>query len=280
MTISESGVVFDLPEQEYHADPTAEGSLSYSGAKVIIDCPERYIWQRENRVEKPEYDFGHVAHTLVLGAGVTPWIVDAENWRTKAAQDAQKQAHADGLAPILRRDFRKAVAMRAKIREHPLASRLFATGRAEVSMFARDPETRIMMRARADWLTETPSGRPLIVDYKTVARTANPERFGGQAFEYGYDIQDAWYRTVAHLAGLDDPAFLFVIQEKSAPYLVSVIELSDEARETGAQRARSARHIYLDCRTRDTWPGYPTHVHRVALPGYATAPIIESEFAS
>ena len=276
-TITEPGIYDTLDEQTYHADPTGEGSLSYSGAKTLLDCPERYAWQLENRVEKPEYDFGHVAHTLVLGSGVTPFVVDAPDWRTKAAQEARRAARAEGLAPILRSDFRKAVAMRKKIREHPVASRLFAAGRAEVSLFARDPETRIMLRARADWLTTLPSGRPLIVDYKTLGQTAAPEKFGRDAWAYGYDVQDAFYRHVAEQAGLDDPAFVFVIQEKAAPYLVSVVELDDTARQIGAERARYARHLYLECRTRNEWPGYAPQIHRVSLPGHATAPIVESE---
>jgi hypothetical protein len=273
------GIHYDLTDEAYHADPTSEGSLSHSGAKALLDCPARYKHQLTNRVEKPEYDFGHVVHRLVLGAGVMPFVVDADNWRTKVAQEAQREARASGLAPILRRDFRVAVAMRDEVRRHPVAARLFAEGRPEVSFFGRCPETRVMMRARADWLTTLPSGRPLIVDYKTTARGAHPDQFGRKGYDFGYDIQDPWYRETASAAGLDDPGFVFVIQETEPPYLVTVVEWDDRAREIGAERGLYARRLYLQCRTADHWPGYAPQIHRVSLPGYATAPTFEGDAA-
>lgn len=275
MTITEPGI-YDLDEAIYHADPVPETSLSQSGAKALLDCPARFQWEREHKVFKAEYDFGHVAHRLVLGSGATPWVVDAPDWRTRAAQEARRQAREDGLAPILRSDYRKAVAMAAQVRRHPIASRLF-TGDSEVSMFARDPETKVMLRARADHIAKLPDGRPVIVDYKTVARTANPDRFGWAAWDYGYDIQDPWYRLVASEVGIEDPAFVFVIQEKDPPHLVSVIELDDWSRDIGTERGRAARHIYRDCMTADHWPDYPAIIHRASLPRTATAPIVEGD---
>lgn len=275
MTITEPGIHDGISDADYHADPVPEGSLSTSGAKRLLDCPARYMWEQTNRVDKSEYDYGHLAHRLVLGDGVMPWVVDAPDWRTKAAQDARKTARATGLAPVLRSDLLAATAMRREIRRHPIASRLFANGRPEVSMFARCPDTRLMMRARADWLTEHKS-RPLIVDYKTV-RTADPNRFGYAAWDYGYDIQDAWYRLTAHGAGLEDAAFVFVIQEKTAPYLVTVVELDDTARDIGAARGLAARRLYVQCRTTGHWPGYPTGIQSVTLPTYAHAPHVPEE---
>lgn len=267
------GVFRDLPDVEYHGDPCPEGSLSQSGAKVLLDCPARYQWQNAHPVEKSVYDFGHVVHRLILGAGAMPLIVDAPDWRTKAAQEARKQARADRLAPVLRGEFREALAMARKVREHPIASRIL-TGESEMSAFARDPETRVMMRARFDHLSTLPSGRPVLVDYKTTV-TADPARFGRNAYEYGYDIQDSWYRLVAHESGLaDDPAFVFILQEKEPPYLVSVVELDDGARDIGAERGRAARHLYVECMTSGIWPGYPERVHSVSLPAYANAPFI------
>lgn len=273
------GLILNVPEDHYHAGlGLSEPTLSYSGAKLLLDCPARYRHQMAHRVEKAEFDFGHVAHRLITGSGVTPYIVDAPDWRTKAAQQARKDARAEGKAPILRDDYRKALAMRNMVRAHPIASRLFTGGDAEVTAVARDPETKVVLRSRFDYLTRL-RGRPVIVDYKTVARSADPATFGRAAYDYGYDVQDSWYRHVGSLAGLDDPAFLFVIQEKTAPYLVSVVELTDDARQIGAERGRYARRLFVDCMTRDQWPGYPPVVHPVALPGYATAPFIEGDAA-
>lgn len=276
MTIVTEPGVYDLTDEEYHADPCPETSLSQSGAKDLLDSPALFAWRRDHRDDKPEYDFGHVAHRLILGTGTTPYVVDATDWRTKAAQDARRDARAQGLAPILRADYVKAVRMAHEVRKHPIAGRLF-NGDSEVSMFARCPDTKVMLRARADHIGTLPSGRPVIVDYKTAGRTANPAIFGRSAWEYGYDIQDAWYRQVALDSGAvdDDPAFLFVIQSKDAPHLVAVVELDDEARETGSARGLFARRLYLECATTGHWPGYAPVVHTASLPRYASAPHIE-----
>lgn len=279
LAITEPGIVEDLPEDVYHADPVVETSLSYSGAKEILRSPAHYRWSRENRVVKKAFDYGHAAHAQVLGAGADvveiPAGILASNGAisTAAAKEFVAEARAAGQVPLKGDDIAVINAMADKLREHPVARRLLDpdNGRPEVSAFWRDAETRLMLRARFDWLTQLPSGRPAIVDYKSTGQSADPRRWGREAGNLGYFIQDPWYRegfdTLHHG---EEAAFLFVVQEKDPPFHVSVCELDDDSRAAGAEAAALARATYVQCMTTGEWPSYPPHIHRVSIPHYLT----------
>lgn len=273
----EPGLYTDLDETKYHADPIPEGSLSVSGAKKILDSPARFKHEQENRTEKKAFDFGHAAHAKVLGRGLPVAVIPdeflAKNGATSttAAKEFIAAARERGDTPLKSDEAAVIDAMAAKLAEHTTASKLLAAGEAERSMFWRDEETRIMLRGRTDWVTILPNGRPCIVDYKTTARSANPDRFRWEARDFDYHMQDCHYREGLDILTGDRHAFLFIVQEKTAPYLVSVVELDDDARDVGAQRNRVARRIYLDCRTRDEWPAFPG-ITRINLPNARYAP--------
>lgn len=280
MSITAPGVYPDLDEAAYHADPVPETSLSVSGAKKILKCPARFKWDRDNPRTTKSFEFGKAAHSKILGTGAEvvaiPDELLAKNGAasTTAAKDFIAEAEAAGRIPRKAAEVAVVDAMAAMLATHPIAGPLFrANGQAEVSMFARDDATKVMLRGRVDWLTRLRSGRPVIVDYKT-AESADPDRFAWAARDYDYHMQDRWYPEVALLSGLtnDEPAFLFVVQEKSPPYLVSVCELTDDARDVGAQRNRVARQVYLECMTCDEWPGYAPIVHPISLPYAKYAP--------
>ena len=109
--IQHTSGIHDVPESDYHGD---RRSLSVSGAKVLLDCPARYRWQQDNPVHKDAYDFGHVAHELILGKGAGYRVLDFDSWRSKDAREAKDQAHADGVAPILTAEHERAVRHKAR----------------------------------------------------------------------------------------------------------------------------------------------------------------------
>lgn len=271
VSVTEPGVYADIPELNYHADPCDEGSLSHSDAKLLLppSAPALYKYHREHgRLPKRQFDFGHAAHALVLDVGLDVVVIDADNYRTKAAQDQQKEAHTAGKVPLLRDEWATVQAMAVALRAHPLANALLSTdiGTPEASLFARDPRTGVMLRARLDHLPHPTDGRLIITDYKTTI-CAEPNAFGRSAATYGYPSQHAWYVDIARALGLaEDVAMVFVAQEKEPPYLVSVVELEPDAIRAGRARNRKAIDTYLQCRTDDHWPGYSDDVELVRVP--------------
>lgn len=274
MVITEPGV-YDIPEDVYHADPVPGGSLSSTGARKLLapSAPAkfRYALDHPGAEENRVFDFGHVAHKLVLGRGSEIAVIDADNYRTKRAQDEKKAAYAAGATPILAGEMERAEAMAKAVREHPFAGDLFTAGRPEVSVFARDKQTGVMLRARMDWLRDEPmdDGRLLLVDYKTT-RDADPDAIAKAVRQHGYHQQDAWYCDVARFAGItDQPAFVFVFQEKEPPYLVTVIELDAAARFWGDVLNRHAINVYAHCMETGRWPGYADDIVPIGLPPWA-----------
>lgn len=267
--ITDFGVVTDLEEATYHAHP----ALSCSGAKKLLppSCPAIFKWERDNPPEpKDVFDFGSAAHRMILGVGPDIVAIEASDWRTNAAKERREEIRTAGAIPILAADHERVVAMTKALYEHPLAAALLArTGLPEVSLFWTDEETGTPLRGRLDYLPDTDAGRVLVTDYKTCA-SANPDKFARAAADYGYHMQAPWYLdalTALNIA--EDAAFLFIAQEKTAPYLVSVIELDSEALRIGRERNRTAIDTYVACCEADVWPAYTDDVALVSLPRWA-----------
>lgn len=288
LVITEPGI-YDIPAVDYHADPVPGGSLSSTGARLLLPpgSPAKFAYAREHGgPEKPEFDLGHAAHREVLGDGEVIVIVEHDSYRTNAAKAAKAAAYAAGKTPILRLVYDEVVVpMAAKLREHPIAGKLFApgNGRVEPSLFWFDGvgEDAVMCRARPDWLRpEAPGRRILAADYKTCA-SGCPTDLPGVVGRLGYYQQAQWY-----LAGVEallkpklPPAFVFVFQEKDPPYDVTVGQLSRETAQRGATRNRRALDLYRRCRAEGRWPGYSDRVVELDLPGWLANQLDEEEYS-
>ena len=162
--------------------------------------------------------------------------------------------------------------MAEAIRKHPTAAALLdpTRGTAEQSGFWVDPESGVWRRVRFDWLPDA-TGRLIIPDYKT-AECSSPSAFRRAAATYGYHQQAAWYMDAALALDLAETvSFVFIVQEKAAPFLTSVIELDSTALRAGRDANRRAIDIYAECTATDHWPGYHEGVALIDLPPWATS---------
>ena len=259
--------VYDIPADVYHADPVEGGSLSSTGARRILESPARFRYEQLHPSPSTKaFDVGHAAHQLVLGAGPELVLVDVALWNTKAVKEEVAAIRARGAVPLKLDEYTAVHQMAAAIQAHPLARRLFdpAGGQPEQVLFWVDEDTGVNRRAMLDFRR----GR-VIVDYKTTI-SASPTAFSRSVGNYGYHQQDPYYRDGVTALGLaEDPAFLFVVQEKEPPYLVAVYDLDDEAIRTGRERNRLALERYRDCTAAGIWPGYPHDIVTVSLPRWA-----------
>jgi hypothetical protein len=267
--------LYTVEESTYHAD---RGSLSCSGAKLLLppNCPAKFKERMDNPPPaKRHFEFGHLVHLLVLGIGVPTVEIDADNYRTKAAQEARDAARAEGKIPVLvgadandefGSELAKAQAMADAVRAHPEAGELFRRGHAEKSLYWTDPKTGVRLRARADWLTLI-NERLTCVDLKTAASVYRPDL--ERAFwKNGYYLQNAWYvRLLTEIKG-SEPDFAFVCVEKEPPYLVEVVRYEPEDVAEGHRLNRIAIDTYARCIETGEWPGY-TDATTFRLPRWA-----------
>lgn len=277
-TVTEPGV-YDIPEDQYHADPVKGGSLSYSGAKKLLaeGGPELFAWEREHPpAPSKEMELGTAAHKLVLGAGQELAEIEAENWRKDATKDAAEEARKAGKLPLLTREMETVKAMAARLREHERASQLLGQpGRPEMSAFWEDPAYGIWWRCRWDHMPEPgPRYRPVIGDYKTTDKGgAAPSKFARAVADFRYYLQAHVY-TAGYAAMFADrisapPGYALIAQERTPPYRVAVYELHPDALRKGREDAERAMEIYRDCTGCGIWPGYSPEIELLDLPYWA-----------
>lgn len=267
-TITEPGL-YEMTNDRYHADPVPGGSLSSTGAKKLIaKTPLHFKWDMDHPTRKDVFDFGTVAHSLVLEgdeSGVV--VIDVAEKRGKVWTEPAAKAEAQGKIPLKTAEWEQVKAMAEQIRLHPEASFLLKDGKAEQSAFWQH-DTGVWLRARFDWLPNKRGHGLMLSDYKTAA-SADPGKFARAAADYGYHQQAAFYCDAAKALGLSpDPVMLFVVQEKTAPYAVNVIELHEDDIHTGRALNEKAIRLYQQCKLTNTWPGY-TMGEPVKLPKWA-----------
>lgn len=258
LTITEPGIYDGISNRDYHADP-ALGSTSLK--TLATKTPAHYQHDKTTPKFSDAFTLGTAAHSLILEADTSGIVVvEADNWLTKDAKAAKAEALAAGKQPLLTKEMAQVWAMHDAIMDHPEAWKSFTGHRAEASVFWE--EEGLALKCRPDaWQPGA------LVDLKT-ARDANPNEFGKTAHEYGYHQSAAHYIDGVKAATGEELPFHFVLVEKTAPYLVSVVELDVEAINIGRQLNDRAKRIYRECVESDTWPGYPA-AELISLPMWA-----------
>lgn len=252
------------------------------------ESPEKFKWYREHPSEPtPALLFGQVVHKLILqpddfNADFIVW--PGLNRTTKAGKEAWVQfLEIVGDRKVIEKDgpngYNRAVEMANAVLSNPLAAKLL-DGQHEVPFFWTDADTGEQCKCRVDCLTETDDGL-VIVDYKT-ASSARTEIFNNDIFRYGYHLQSAMYSEgVMNAINLTErPDFVFIVQEKTAPYSVNVVTVSPEVMLVGLDTFREYMGIYHECNITGYWYGYNGFMdepNETYLPGWMSMGVEEEE---
>lgn len=272
---------YDLPADEYHADPCKRPSLSSGVLSTIIDRTLADARQKHPRLNpdlEPEdstkYDLGSVAHELLLGRGSGIVVIDADDWRTKVAKEQRDEAIAAGKQPCLAKVYDNASAMteaaRAYLAEDPENRDAFTNGYPEQVAACQLPTSSgpIWCRAMMDWRM---ADAPRIYDYKTFAPGPDPDGFVKYLFREGRDVQDPFYSAIlAEIEGIDwqQVEFRYVVQDPNPPYVLSVVQLDEQARAFSRARMDWGMERWAAAGRAGRWEGYRPRTHYVAAPAY------------
>lgn len=295
MVIDQPGI-YAIPAATYHADPVYVPSLSASIAKKL--CLESRLHAHHDHPrlnpatvpdEADHFDLGKAAHALLLEGGGEIVMVDAPDWRTKAARETRDTARAAGKTCLLTKHVADVIAMvealRGQLDAHADGgAAMFTDGEPEQTLVWID-DGDVWCRARVDWIRPASVGEletPIAIDdYKTTSASANPDTWARTMFAAGHDLQAAFYlRGLRKLTGapLDDPAsFRFAVQETYPPYAVSVIALNPDAMLLAEKKVLYALEAWRDARDRDAWYGYPRRTAYATLPPQHEAWWLEKE---
>jgi hypothetical protein len=277
--------VYSMPAEDYHADPCPAPSLSSGIARILISSSPRHAWvahPRLNPAYEPEdsttFDLGSAAHALLLEGEDRMAVIDAPDYRTKAAQEARDAARRSGKHPVLRAQY-LAVKTMAGIALDAIAVCADLSG---LTLDDGDPERVLVWRegdawcrARPDWIARDLGVQ---ISYKTTATSANPSEFVRQVENLGYDLQDAFYLRGARACGAPNDAItLTLVQENSPPYACAWLALDPVYMAMANGKAARSIELWQYCTKRNSWPGYPPRVHWITPPGYALAKWEERE---
>jgi hypothetical protein len=289
-TIAEPGF-YRMDAERYHADPAPEPSLSNSIAKVLIGRSPRHAWEKHPRLNpNPEpaapsdiLDFGTLVHCLLLGKGRDIVIVDAADWRTKAAKEAREQASAAGKVACLTHKHGRAEAMASAVQRQIArvtdCENAFIEGDPELVLAWREGSS--WCRSMVDWIEpRRATGHIVVYDLKTTAMSAAPHAVSRLLYGQEYEMQAAFI-TAGVEALVPDAAgkviVRFVVVENDPPHMASVVELDAAGLTIGRKKMHAALGLWQRCLADDRWPGYPDRIVEAELPPWLEAGWLERE---
>lgn len=254
------------------ADYLAFERLSPSGAKLLLKSPAHFHHARLHPpAETPALRIGKAVHALALegrpafaAAFAVEPKADGRTREGKAIKSAFAE-EAEGKTILTATEGELVEGMSAGILSHPLAPMLIEGGEPELSLAWTDAETGAECKGRTD-LARLADG--CLVDLKT-SISAAPGDFARAALGYAYHLQGAAYMAGCQALGAEIRDYLFIVQEKSPPYLCAVYRLPESFLELGRRQWATACRLYAECRERDAWPGYAPGITELELPRWA-----------
>lgn len=246
-----------MTEHEYNSHP----GIRRSDLWVMRDSPEKYLYNLEHPKEPtPAMVYGQMMHKLLLEPATfgNEFIVAPEvDKRTREGRELWKEfcERNAGKTAVTSKEFQQAKAMAGAVLRHPIAKDLLH-GKAEQPFFFTDGKTGLQCKCRADLVTEI-DGKPVVVDYKTTS-CAKTDTFGKSILVMGYHLQAFMYTEAVTLSmALNErPRFIFIAQEKDAPYSVNCIEAGEDIIDAGKREFRRLMDKVNDCMQTGYWYGY------------------------
>ena len=233
--------------------------ISSSELKKIMITPAHYKhWKENPQEDTPALLFGRSAHKYILETydfytefAVAPNV----DRRTKEGKEewARFVADSEGKDVITQEQFEQIDAMRNSAYATPFVAKLLS-GDKELSFWGKDEDTGLVIKCRPDCITDF-NGKHILIDYKTCTDAENT-KFYRDSIKFGYDLQLAYYREILKQnTGLDYDVVI-IAQEKTAPYVTNVFQLSENYLENGRNLYKEMLKVYKNCLDTDNWYGY------------------------
>jgi hypothetical protein len=266
-TVTDPGMFFDVPCNDYFADPCPAPSLSNSLIGVLLNQSPAHAAARHPRLNggvdackaTAQMHRGSVVHRLALGAGKDYAIIDFDDFRKNEAKAQRAEAEAAGKVPILAAKFAEAEAQ-AKVLRQRLDEMLLGEPFLPEVVIAWKIATKhgeIWCRGMVDAWCPT---LKLAVDLKS-STDASLKAVTNKCAREGYDTQAAWYTAgLGHI--LDMPGkvrFAYLFSENDPPHASQPFELDEAWRSSAWDLCEEAVNIFARCLKHGKWPGYPSN---------------------
>jgi hypothetical protein len=252
-------------DRSYFASP----ALSKSRIDLLLECPALYKADLDGLGEQKDsaaLRFGSMFHLLTL----QPEFFDREYaiqelpLTTKAGK-AWRDSLPDDIAVVKPEDYERALLMADAVREHPQAKFLFHDYEAEKSIeWTFDG---VDCKCKPDIIANV-GGTRYLADLKTTD-SVNPSEISRSIAKWHYYRQAAWYLLGMEQTGRPCDAFIFIFVSKTAPHLVTMCQLDDEALKLGLDECMQAVATLKQCRETGVYPCYTRDILTLGLPKWA-----------
>lgn len=253
--------VCDMPNETYHA---YEG-ISASGLNLVERSPAHYA-AREERETTRFMEIGNAIHCALLEPSryEREYLETDHPNRTCAGYREDKKLQG-GEFTLTEVEVKNVRGMQRSAYANPDAAKVLkAPGWTELSAFATDPITGVLIRCRFDKLTAL--GEAL--DIKKT-QDARDYAFSKSIHGYGYHAQMAFYNHVyKSITGSNLAAFKFLAIEEKPPHCCVLYELDATAEAIGWEQAETNLRRYAQCVAADRWPGYEMTAAHIGLPAW------------
>jgi hypothetical protein len=285
-----TGIYTDVDEKAYHSDPCDAPSLSSSIIKILDKESPGHAWWEHPKLRPGKaleleqstktQGMGTVLHKLILGKGRAIKVLNFDDFRTNAAKAGRDAAIERGETPILAKKMEEAEEVAEAVRPRIAASRVGHLigpdlGDAEVTGIWQE-SNGIWCRMRLDWLPTVArdGGHITVIDLKTTEQSANAADWQRTMFDFGGDIQSAFYSRGLRklIPGVRSVDFVFVVVEQNPPNAVSLCRVSGETEEMASETVDAAIKTWGACLARGTalehWPFYEDEITAIDPPIY------------
>lgn len=261
------GIYEGISNADYHA---SEG-VSNSTLKLVVEKTPAHAASPKKWESTRAQEIGTAIHCAIL----EPDRFDAE-YRIVECDDRRSalyKAACKGYSPeqvLTKAEADNVKGMRKSAYANGAARKaLTLPGRNELSVYAKDPVTGIMVKCRFDKKPDEPFG--LDVKKTQDARLDHCER---ALTNYLYHMQAAFYIDVwGWAAGEKLDAFKLLWIEEKAPHACKLRRVNEVALEEGRRLYRTALNIYADCVASGDWFAYGDEEEEMGLTPWALSNI-------
>lgn len=246
-----TGVFDDVTSEEYH-NGRFKDYMGHSGLVEILKSPAHFkVFKEGEKKVTQAMEFGTAAHIVMLeNPHLRIAVANFDNRKSNAFKEFYDNSMKAGFEVIvLKEEWDNLMRMREVLFKHNIAKNLIMQGKPELTGTWIDPEFGNMKcKIRADyWINDNYVSA--VVDYKS-CQDATEEKVMYTVDDMGYDIQYWWYSYGAKK--LFSPRrpfvnFVFIFQEKTAPFAINVFSLNPDYQAIGEAKTRKAIEIYNQC---------------------------------
>ena len=217
------GIIEGMYNEVYHET----AGISSSAVKAVYKKSLAH-WKGEKRSQTAAFTMGTAIHSLLLEED-RDLVVKGPKTKASAAFKTMKEDLLEDQVLLTEVEYNVAHRVAKGALDNPTckAALRHKDRRNEVSIFAKDPRSGLVLKTRPDLMIES---EQTVYDVKST-QDASPQGFASECSKYAYFIQGAFYVYVCKLAGLDIKEFNFIACEKTAPYVSHMHVLGPEAME-------------------------------------------------